>query len=362
MLNWFDQFLLYLRAELKGLLTIRNSDRKWHLPLMAAMTSGLPLFVAAYFDQMAYGLVAMLGSMVFLYQPATPIAHRFITLIAVSFAMVFCFTLGLIGQIFPFLSFIVLFFMVFSTYIGCRYYQVGPPGVIFLIMAGCIALYIPYDLPDLPTFVGVLALGSMSACMMAVIYGVFFLKPVPSTQASIHNLQLFKKHVAEALIIAFFVVLSLIVAELLQLDRPYWVPISCVAILQGISFHATWTRQIHRIVGTGLGLVVAWCLLSLPMNPWQIALTMTVLNFIIETLIVRNYTFAVIFITPLTIFLAEAGADVQVAVSSLIHARFWDSVLGSIIGAIGGWFLYQEVLKQRIISLLGRLRFFQEVE
>jgi len=107
-------------------------------------------------------------------------------------------------------------------------------------------------------------------------------------------------------------------------------------VIQGASLRAVWTRQLHRVLGTSLGLLLAWGLLLLPLDKWSIALTMMALTFIIEFLVVRNYVLATVFITPLTILLAEAPTMGQVPAAALIEARFLDTVLGCLIGLVGG--------------------------
>jgi hypothetical protein len=48
----------------------------------------------------------------------------------------------------------------------------------------------------------------------------------------------------------------LLLAEALRLPRPYWVPVSCLAVLQGVTLRAVWNRQFQRVAGTALGCVV----------------------------------------------------------------------------------------------------------
>jgi len=50
-----------LRAEMHQLMTINASDRLWQMPFAAALASGLPLLVGAYFDRVDYGLVSSLA-------------------------------------------------------------------------------------------------------------------------------------------------------------------------------------------------------------------------------------------------------------------------------------------------------------
>jgi hypothetical protein len=67
--NGWSKFQAVMRAELLHLTTINASDRRWQMPFAAALASGLPLLVGAYFDRMDYGLISSLGGLVFLYLP-----------------------------------------------------------------------------------------------------------------------------------------------------------------------------------------------------------------------------------------------------------------------------------------------------
>jgi len=99
---------------------------------------------------------------------------------------------------------------------------------------------------------------------------------------------------------------SLVPAELMRLQRPYWVPVSCLSIMQGASLRLVWKRHAQHLVGTAAGLGLAWLLLALPLDTWEVVAAMLVLAVIIESLVLRHYGLAVVFITPLTIYLAEA--------------------------------------------------------
>lgn len=66
------------------------------------------------------------------------------------------------------------------------------------------------------------------------------------------------------------------------------------------------------------------------------------LQIIVEFLIVRNYTIAVIFITILTIFLAESGNELSHNTNEVFLARLVYILIISAIGIVGGWILYHE--------------------
>ena len=161
--------------------------------------------------------------------------------------------------------------------------------------------------------------------------------------------------VFDSVIIGLFVGIALTLAHALQLVQPYWVPVSCLAVLQGMTLRAVWTKQIHRIVGTAIGLLLAWGVLLLPLTAWTIPLVMIALAFCIEMLIVRHYALAAIFITPLTILLVEAATLGQTSPAPLIAARFWDTVLGCLVGLLGGVCLHSPRFRSTVSPLIRRL-------
>src|SRR3546814_1906575 len=149
--------------------------------------------------------------------------------------------------------------------------------------------------------------------------------------------------VVDAVVIGVAVGASRLVAEALRLPRPYWVPVSCLAVLQGATLRAVWNRQLQRVAGTAVGMLVAGVLLSLPLDPWRIALSVMVLAFLVESLAVRHYGLAVVFTTPLTILLADAAVlgTGESAVDALVRERFMDTALGCIVGLAGGICLHK---------------------
>ncbi len=348
-------FFTLLRDEIRHLLTINASDRCWQLPFFAALASGLPLLVGAWFDHLDYGLVSSLGGLVFLYTPNTPLSHRMVSLLASAFGMCACYALGLMTHFVPGLLVPVQTLIAIAVSMICRFYALGPPGSLFFIMASAIGAYTPVDILQLPLFVGLLTMGCLLACLVALFYSLYSLrlqapqpvKPLPPAT--------FDFVVFDSIVIGAFIGISLLLAQLLQLERPYWVPISCLAVIQGASLRAVWTKQAHRIGGTGIGLLVAWCLLVLPLDKWSIALLMMGMAFIIETLVVRHYGLAAVFITPLTILLAEATQLGHASPDAVLLARLIDTVLGCVVGLLGGVCLHSPAFRTRLGCQIRRL-------
>lgn len=339
-----------MRAELRSLATVHRSDRPWQMPVAAALCTGLPLLLGAYFDRLNYGLVASLGGLVFLHLPETPLYHRMLTLMACAFGMTACYTLGLLSHYVPALMVPVLVFIAILATLLSRFYALGPPGSLFFVMAASIGAYTPPQAAPVPLLVGLMFMGCLLAALVAFFYSLVALRTRPPKPVSPLPPPSFDFVVFDPVVIGAFVGLSLALAQLLQLHRAYWVPVSCLAVIQGASLRAVWDKQVHRVLGTAVGLLVAWFVLLWPLHRWSLPLTMMALSFVVEMTVVRHYAFAVVFITPLTILLAEAATLGPGSPAELVQARFFDTVLGCVVGFGGGACLHSA----RFRELAGR--------
>ncbi|MDR2012251.1 MAG: FUSC family protein [Rhodanobacter sp.] len=344
-----------LREEWQHLIRISPSDRPWQMPLAAAFASGLPLLVGAFFDRMDFGQVSSLGGLVFLYLPRTPLYHRMVSLMVCAFAITACYAFGLMSHFFPPLMVPVLTLVAVLVTMLCRFYALGPPSSLFFLMAAAIGAYTPLRAVELlPQMVGLIALGALLACLIGFFYSMYILRlrvPLPVDPLPTPS---FDYVVFDAVIIGACVGISLALAQMLGLQRPYWVPVSCLTVIHGASLRAVWTRQVHRVIGTAIGLLPAWAIFMLPLNPWTLSVAMMALTFIVETAIVRHYAFAAIFITPLTLLLAEAATIGQAPAGELIASRFFDTALGSFVGLIGGIALHNPAFRRVVGAQIRR--------
>ena len=93
-----QQFSERIRTEWFHLTDFKHSDRPWQLPFAAALSSGLPLAVGAWFDHMQYGVLSSLGGLVFLYIANLPLAQRMVALMVCAFGMAASFGLAQMGS------------------------------------------------------------------------------------------------------------------------------------------------------------------------------------------------------------------------------------------------------------------------
>lgn len=126
-------------------------------------------------------------------------------------------------------------------------------------------------------------------------------------------------------------------SETLAIDRAYWAMAAAVLMLhQGFAWVRTVTRSVERMVGTWLGLGVAGGILAVHPNGVWLALTIGVLQFVIEMYVVRNYTLAVVFITPAALTISSGGAVVA-DLGGILWARGVDTLIGCAVALLVYW-------------------------
>ncbi len=349
------RFLALMRSEWRQLTTVKTSDRRWQMPFGAAVAAGLPLMAGAWFGRLDHGLIASLGGLAFVYMPRTPLHHRMVWLMACAFGMTACHALGVMSYFFPPLIVLLLAFTTVLATMVLRFYGVGPPGSMFFVMSAAIAAYTPGELAEIPLRVGLFAMGGLFAILVAFFYSVHILRLQAPEPVAPLPAATFDYVVLDSVVIGAFVAMALALAQALQLERPYWVPVSCLAVMQEMSLRAVWNKQLQRIAGTGIGVLLSMGLLALPLGHWGVALSMTVLTFLIETLVVRHYGLAVVFITPLTLLLAEASGIGGNSPAIMLEARFFDTLLGCLFGLLGGACLHSVGFRNFFGGLLRRL-------
>lgn len=336
-----------VKNELRSLLELKKSERLWHIPVLASLCVGIPLLIGLYFNRIDYGILACTGGMVILYLPSSnSVAHRMITLVACSFGLAFSFAVSIAFSFNPIVSSLVLGLIAFAAHWVTRYFQMKPPGGFFFVMIAAIASSMQFDFNTIPTRIGLIVMSGMLACVLAFFYSLYIIRKGKLTQETVSLATNPYTKLVESIIIAIVLTVSLLVSHLLKLEKPYWVPISCAAVMQGISLHHVWQRSIQRILGTFIGLGVAWLLLQFEMTALTVCISIMLLQFIVEMLIVRHYGLAVILITPLTLFLAEAGSAMNADPNYLIATRLLDTVIGSVLGLLGGWFLHNQQVRE----------------
>lgn len=342
----------WVNQELMSLVELKETERLWHISLLNSLCVGMPILAGYFLGNIELGLGAAFCGFVILYLPNTKITHRMLTLMGVSYAFLISFAIGIGTSFHPLVSAISL--GVYASIVHWVTVKLGlkAPGNFFILIIAVIAGCQPFEFSTITDRIGAMALATMFTCIVGFLYSIYINKkytPVPEVIRTKWRYA----NVFESMIWGVFTFLSVLAGHYLVEHNPYWVPVSCLAVMQGVGAKQIWQRSYHRIIGTFVGMGLTWILLTLNMNQLQVIICIMVLQFIIQMLILRNYALAVIFITPMTILLADSDIG-YLDVNELIYIRMKDITLGSLIGALGGWVIYHEKLRLKAIRKLRK--------
>lgn len=117
-----------LKQHFKEIAKLNSSEQVWQMPFFFALAVGFALSIAAYYDRMDLGLIAIIGIMAFVYTTNTPMYHRMAVTMCCSFGLCLSFLIGLCTHFFPAFSPLVVGLVAMASSILIRYYNIGAPG------------------------------------------------------------------------------------------------------------------------------------------------------------------------------------------------------------------------------------------
>jgi len=344
----------YLKNELLSFFKLKPSPRSWHIPFLAGLAVGIPLMFGYFLGDIRSALTASLAGLVIIYIPSnSDFIETMMKMFVCSFGMIISYGLGLTFSFNLWMASLV--FGIFSAiaYYIAKYFNLKPPGSFFFIMMASMAIGLPHHPELIPKRIGIFTIGTVNACLICLIYSVLNSKKETKKNQTTFHINPYV-NLIESFIIGICMLVSVFIGKFFNLDYPYWIPISSLAVLQGVNRYHIWKRGLHRIIGTIIGLGIAWVIFSFVTSPLLICLCIITLQIIVEMLITRHYALAVMFLTPMGILLAETGSSTSLNPDYLLQMRLLEILIGSAIGCVGGWFLYNERIRFNSIKHLRK--------
>lgn len=219
---------------IKQLFSLRKTNRPWHLPAVAGLCVGIPLLLSLYLDDIEAGKLASVGALVILYIQRQVLTDRLMALMVCSFGFILSYAIGSIFSFGFFLPSLILGLYTFAVHFSLHKLGLDrPPGNFFFIMVASMAIATPKEVSDIAIGVGNLALGVIIACVIGLFYSLLTLPKGNKGEKNTLLQQNPYSNFTESIILGITVGASLLVAKLLHMENPYWIPISCMAVMQG---------------------------------------------------------------------------------------------------------------------------------
>lgn len=157
-----------------------------------------------------------------------------------------------------------------------------------------------------------------------------------------------------ALRIGVIVTAAALLAHYLEVNRSYWIPLSCMAVLEGSSMIATFHRAVQRSSGTLIGVLIASVILYMQPSAYVIAGLIFIFVIVTEILVVKNYGLAAIVITQNALLIAETLTGGEIPLLSFAGLRVIEVMLGGAIGLAGVYLMGRRSASARLPDALMR--------
>lgn len=199
----------------------------------------------------------------------------------------------------------------------------GPPSALFPLLAFSVNASLPHSSSDLRV---ALATSASTAGFAMALGRIDSRSPravieVPSTATAV---------IARTSVLnGALTVMAAATAMLLGLSHPYWAAVAAITPLGAGAQRRRTRRAVHRVVGTVMGLGIAWLLEPFPPSGTFTLIVLAALQVLAELYIVSHYGVAMAFVTPFVLMLPRAVApDVFVSGADRLATTFIGAALG----------------------------------
>lgn len=338
-----------LRQLWQQAIAVRPAAQPWQLSACAALAVGVPVAASAASDQMAFGGLAALGALVILHRPVASVKSQAAVMGLCALAVTASMVLGLGLSVWPGAGPLLFAVLIAVIVAATRLANLPPPGHTLFVLSASSGAAAGFHPELLPAIIAYTLSGGALSILLAIVASTWLMRGATGIPAALTPPASSPAPCgvsAEALIFGLFAGAALAIAQSLGVDRPYWVPISCIAIMRGLTLQSVWTRNLQRIMGTAAGIAVTTAILFFEPSAAVASLLIALLAFGLHRTTARNYAITVLFGTPLSLLLTELASSNLVPDQALMIARIEDIVLGSTIGLAGGALLHVCALRK----------------
>ena len=311
-----------------------------HIPAARiALSVAIPLLVLLALDRTDLAIYAAFGAFTSIYARNEPVRDRFRHQSQAALILLMCILLGALLSNMGAAQLVTLGVTAVAAGVGAlvaAYLNLKPAGSLFFIFAvGAIG-----SLPESAPLWSAGLIAALSAGLSVALglagqwVGEGVRGPIAPVAAH-HGLttgQLWS-HAGR-----FFLATSVAgaLSVLSGMSHSYWAMVAAAAPIAAPDLSARLQRGVHRMVGTLGGVGVTAFLLSMQLETWHIVVFVIILQFLAELFIGRNYSIALLFVTPLALLMTQLAHPVETL--SLLQARAVETVIGVVCGLVVVYF------------------------
>jgi uncharacterized membrane protein YccC len=295
---------------------------------------GLPLVGFAVAGEVRSGALTSLGALAVLYAPGLAYRRRALRVLGVGVGLLGAAAAGTLAAGSSLAAAAVIALVAGVAVLITRRRSIGPPGALMPVLVCATATQIPLDAASFVPRIGLVALGAAIAWLV-VMAGAPLLPWRPEPRQVQRARPRWPQVLRATTRGAAGTGVAALVAMATGLPRPDWAAVACAAVLVHDATRTTVRRAGHRAVGTAAGIGLAGLVLAAAPGVLPLVVLVVVLQFVVELLVARNYTLAVVFITPLALLQgALATGQFDGPVAGLLAGRLLETAVGCAVAVL----------------------------
>ncbi|WP_091123339.1 FUSC family protein [Nocardioides terrae] len=324
---------------LRRLLTLGPHAGAHRIALRSAVSVLVPLLVLWTSDHLAWSIYAVFGAFTSLYGRDRTDRARLSLQVEAGITQVAVVTLGVLVGLSDQRAWLSVPFAA-AVAVGASYESTRrgwhPPGSLFQVFAFAAVASAPATSADVAPAILVSAATALFAVLVGMagpavrrVRSATPLAPAQPIGGAVEGVTRYALQSGAGVLIAGTIATSA------GIGRPYWAMVSAVVPLVARDLTTQVTRGLHRVVGTGLGLLVGWAFFALDVRGLGLVVLVAVLQAGAELLVGRNYALALVLVTPLALLMVHLVAPVPTG--ELLRDRGVETVIGVVVGIAVGY-------------------------
>lgn len=316
-----------------GVIRVAPYDRDHTVAIRAAISVGVPLLVLWTMGRLDLSIYASFGAFASLYGRTDRIGDRVRMQAAAGAVLLTAMLIGtatsVAGLAAPWAIVVVSAVASLVTLLAYSA-QWHPPGALFIVFAAGATASVPADVTRLMDVLAVGLAAVIFSIIITFVYEAVSARSIPRLTRTKNRIAVGAVAAEMAITVAVATLLGGIAGLLLLDSHWYWAMVGAVAAVSGPHVKARIIRGLQRLIGTGLGVVVAAAILALGVPPLGVILIAVALQAAAELFVGRNYAIAMVFITPLALLMVQLAAPTTAGV--LLSDRLGETLVGIVAG------------------------------
>lgn len=327
----------HARTVAAGMVQNQRGPSSRRLAVRAFLTVLIPLALLDATHLLPWALYVSFGAFTSIYAGPFPYRGRWRMQSAMGAVMVAATTCGALVGASPWrdwLSIPVSALWAAGAMLASDRFSLTPPGPLFPVFAVSACAAVPGGARQVTAALVTCSATAVMAVVfgllderLAAVQGVAPDRPTPRSRP-LHRERVHAARMGAAVALAGTLATGL--AGLGLIGHPYWAMVSAVVPLVVVRLRDQTVRAAQRAVGTTVGILVAYLILTVDPPAPLVVLTAACLQGLAEITVPMNYGWAMIFVTPLALVMGHLAHPTDPG--RLVLDRFVETVIGVLMG------------------------------